>query len=336
MGILDADAGSCLDYDAAQLGESAKVVVVVLPVLVILIILALFMWWQIGSINSEEEALQPVLLPHPGAPFDQKVTCLGCDLIPANAALPCRCISLPCITKPEELLGTYIWSNLIFTWPYQPREGDPPMPITSRKTIALISIMFQLLLMNMLGTFMGELIGDKVPTVTPPTVTTTNATPAAQITSADDTLSFGDSLLNIIIVIAIDALLIMLLTKLYGISHEKGKGVKIGIAVGVGAIFLVVAVFITISLQSLSCDGFVLNVVVPFLSKTPLGVAMSPIFYILVNTFGKGEHIVMPLDEVLYPVDERGCRISTPDSEDPDMERERPRPETFEGENDDK
>ena len=33
----------------------------------------------------------------------------------------------------------------------------------------------------------------------------------------------------------------------------------------------------------------------------------------------------MPLDEVLYPVDERGCRISTPDSEDPDMERERPR-----------
>ena len=75
----------------------------------------------------------------------------------------------------------------------------------------------QLLLMNMLGTFMGELIGDKVPTVTPPTVTTTNATPAAQITSADDTLSFGDSLLNIIIVIAIDALLIMLVSapKLY-------------------------------------------------------------------------------------------------------------------------
>ena len=81
----------------------------------------------------------------------------------------------------------------------------------------------QLLLMNMLGTFMGELIGDKVPTVTPPTVTTTNATPAAQITSVDDTLSFGDSLLNIIIVIAIDALLIMLVSapKLLGHYYRQ-------------------------------------------------------------------------------------------------------------------
>lgn len=85
-----------------------------------------------------------------------------------------------CCLQPEEYLGTWYWNCCVFTWPSHPREGEPKLTMTDRRSIAMVSFMVNLLFYLLIAQFMlsgKSYLTDKVSILTNTTRVSTTVRP---------------------------------------------------------------------------------------------------------------------------------------------------------------
>ena len=245
----------------------------------------------------------------------------------------CKCFDgmLPCLySKPEEYIGTWFWTDFIYTWPNHPRAGEPKLTKTDRKVIMILVVFTDICMFLICSYGLTRFLGDASPVGDMDSVivstasgdvgnvtlglngTATNATAAVApagvanvgasveaeaSAQAQEHIGFLVVCLVTTIVVMIETLIHFLLKLVFGLVQQfkklyNGLGV---VTVAVTCLYLIVmAMFVGVVLTEVTCTAFVFNIIVPWISSFPLGFLLSligPYGYLFHNSFGSGKSV---------------------------------------------
>jgi hypothetical protein len=229
----------------------------------------------------------------------------------------CKCMDgmLPCLySKPEEYIGTWIWTDFIYTWPNHPRDGEPKLTKTDRQVIMILVVLTDIVLFLVcsygLTRFIGEdanpvsdmdavIVSTAAGDVSNVNVTLglnvtageTNVTDVAMVdvgvgidveaeaeAQAQEHMGFLVVCLVTTIVVMLETFIHWVLKLIFGIV-QKFKNIYNGmgiVTIAVTSLYLVLmAVFIGVILTEVTCMAFVFNIIVPWVSSFPLGFLLS-------------------------------------------------------------
>ena len=130
---MEVYAGACLEFSESSHG--AKLLALAIPMfLIMMTVLGYVLWYCIASSADTEpmEPKTPSLARKTGACIGSPKFCCGCNL--------------PCYEKPEEYATTWLLTDFLLTWPWNPRAGDRRITRTDRFVVMLMIILTDLVI----------------------------------------------------------------------------------------------------------------------------------------------------------------------------------------------
>ena len=267
-------------------------------------------------LRLSQEVLEPI---SPDLSRPSRILCF-------SAPTMCSCLDgmLPCLySKPEEYIGSWFWTDFIYTWPNHPRSGEPKLTKTDRKVIMILVIFTDVCLFLICSYGLTRFLGDDNPvddmdsiivsssagevgnvtlglntTVVETNVTTTSFDVEKEASSrAQEHIGFLVVCLVTTIVVMVETLIHWLLKLVFGLVQQfkkiyNGLGV---VTIAATSLYLVImAIFIGAVLTEVTCTAFFFNIIVPWVSSFPLGAVLSlvgPYGYLFHNSFGSGKSV---------------------------------------------
>ncbi len=265
-----------------------------------------------------QEVLEPI---SPDLSRPSRILCF-------TAPTMCKCLDgmLPCLySKPEEYIGTWFWTDFIYTWPNHPRSGEPKLTKTDRQVIMVLVVFTDICLFLICSYGLTRFLGDDNPVgdmdsaivstaagdvgnVTLGLNTTaTNTTTAGLSVSVDveaeataraqEHIGFLVVCLVTTVVVMVETLIHWVLKLVFGLVQQfkkiyNGLGV---VTIAATSLYLVMmAIFVGAVLTEVTCTAFFYNIIVPWVSSFPLGAVLSlvgPYGYLFHNSFGSGKSV---------------------------------------------
>ena len=266
-----------------------------------------------------QEVLEPI---SPDLSRPSRILCF-------TAPTMCSCLDgmLPCLySKPEEYIGTWFWTDFIYTWPNHPRSGEPKLTKTDRKVIMILVVFTDVCLFLICSYGLTRFLGDDNPASDMDSMIVSTAAGEVNVTLAHE-LNATSTIANVsttsfdmdvqaeataraqehigflvvclvtTIVVMVETLVHWLLKLVFGIVQQfkkiyTGLGV---VTIAATSLYLVImAIFIGAVLTEVTCAAFFYNIIVPWVSSFPLGAVLSlvgPYGYLFHNSFGSGKSV---------------------------------------------
>ena len=303
--------GACLDM--SQYGTAGKLMAVVGPTLLFFAPLLVFSIMYCSRLSSDTETVKPKA---PDISSPQRILCL------ASPRCCCSC-TIPCLySKPEEYIRTWFWTDFIYTWPWQPRDGETKLTQTDR-VVVMVLVVFTDIILFLVCSYgiskfsdaagvenkaLSGLDGDIVSlsagnssgidaNVTVGLNTTAPATPLptdAATKEATEQIGFAVACLVTSFVVLLESVVQWLIMLLLGIVQTMKKATPmIGfLTLGMCLFYFgVCGIFIVVVMCEMSCSAFLYNVLVPYVGTFPVGTVLAlvgPYGYLFHNSFGSG------------------------------------------------
>ena len=130
---LEIYAGACLDFSGSS--STSRVLALFIPMLISMLSILIYVLWYCIASSTDTEPMEPK------TPSLAKKTgaCIG------SPKFCCSC-SMPCYEKPEEYFTTWLLTDFLLTWPWNPRAGDRRITKTDRFVVMLMIILTDLVI----------------------------------------------------------------------------------------------------------------------------------------------------------------------------------------------
>lgn len=143
--------GACLgQVPGEELTFLFRLARVGIPMVCFFASMIIFAWWYMSASSKDTEPMEPIT---PDISSKHRLLCM---------ASPEWCCASACelpalYTKPEEYLGTWYMNCFLFTWPTNPRAGEPELTKTDRRCAMILVLITDLLFFMVVGRLILEI-----------------------------------------------------------------------------------------------------------------------------------------------------------------------------------